>query len=106
MGSRESIDQVIAIVRKYNRKAPIVTVVSAMAGVTNRLLNMGQAALDGRKHKKIGSELVSLRDLHEAAFVGYCDSKSHKAWLRRFLNQEFEEIRRSLSGNWSGNGTN
>ena len=45
MGTRDSISRVMEIIRTQARLSEVLTVVSAMAGVTDRLLGLGQEAL-------------------------------------------------------------
>ncbi|MEQ9423145.1 MAG: bifunctional aspartate kinase/homoserine dehydrogenase I [Cyclobacteriaceae bacterium] len=63
VGSAENIRQVASIIANYvDKKEPIAVVVSAMSGVTNRLIKLGEKAASGDDEWK--SELVNLRKLH------------------------------------------
>src|SRR4029450_1449867 len=86
MGSRDSIDRVMEIVQNHSRPALIVIVVSAMAGVTDRLLALGRDALLG-KTARLESERIRLRKLHEENFLPLTAPKDQKG-LRQFLDQQ------------------
>jgi aspartokinase/homoserine dehydrogenase 1 len=96
MGSRDSIDRVMEIVQNHSRPAPIVIVVSAVAGVTDRLLALGRDALLG-KTARFESERIGLRKLHEENFLPLTAPKDQK-WLQQFLDQQFGDIREIAYG--------
>ncbi len=63
VGSAENIRKVSDIIRKYHsQKESIIVVVSAMSGVTNRLIRLGERAMKGDVEWK--TELINLRKAH------------------------------------------
>ncbi len=86
----EAISQVMEIVQTQARVGPLVTVVSAVSGVTDRLLEVGRKAL-GRKRRQVESELDALRSLHLESFVPLASAGPHE-WIGRFLDLQFAEI--------------
>src|ERR1041384_5141516 len=97
MGTRDSISRVIEIIRTQARQSGVLTVISAMAGVTNRLLGLGQEALRG-KSRSVEAEIQSLRALHEDTFGALTSSPSFQNWMRGFLDQQFQEVREISHG--------
>lgn len=97
MGAEDSIRRVMAIVRAQTLLCRVVTVVSAMAGVTDRLLALGPAALRGSSGK-LESELESLRSSHEKTFLSLAKPSAYRIWVERFLNKQFLEIREIIHG--------
>jgi aspartokinase/homoserine dehydrogenase 1 len=92
-----AITQVINIVRSQSRLGPLVTVVSAMSGVTDRLLGIGKISLHG-KHRKVESALEDLRSLHRENFASLAESQGTRDWIERFLDVQFAEIRGITEG--------
>ncbi len=74
-----------------------MTVVSAVSGVTDRLLEMGHKALQ-RKRQQVYSELDSLRSLHWENFASLTDSAATKDWMEGFLETHFTEMRGLADG--------
>ena len=97
MGTRDSISRVMEIIRTQARLSEVLTVVSAMAGVTDRLLGLGQEALLG-KARGVETEIQSLRALHEETFGSLTSSPSYQNWMRGFLDKQFQEIREISHG--------
>ncbi|HYK89579.1 MAG TPA: bifunctional aspartate kinase/homoserine dehydrogenase I, partial [Acidobacteriota bacterium] len=95
--SCEAIAQVMEIVRGQAKSGPLVTVVSAMSGVTDRLLELGHKALE-RKRQQVYSELDALRSLHWENFAPLTNSAGTKDWIERFLELHFAEIRGITDG--------
>jgi aspartokinase/homoserine dehydrogenase 1 len=93
----EAITQVMEIVRAQARMGPLVTVVSAMSGVTDRLLNLGHKARLKTPHL-VDSEVEGLRSLHWESFVELANSPQTQDWMREFLDVHFTEIRRITEG--------
>jgi aspartokinase/homoserine dehydrogenase 1 len=48
MGSRDAVERVVGILLGQIRKGPVLTVVSAMSGVTDSLLELGHRCSPGR----------------------------------------------------------
>ena len=63
VGSAENIRKVADIIKDYHSKKEwIIVVVSAMSGVTNRLIRLGERAAIGDEEWK--TELINLRKAH------------------------------------------
>ena len=62
VGSAENINKVIAILEDYSKNDNIICVVSAVGGITDRLLNAGNLAKD--KNKEYKTEYKSIRKKH------------------------------------------
>jgi len=97
LGNRDSVARVMEVVRGLSRSSTIITVTSAMAGVTDRLLALGTDALSG-KSRKASAALSLLRTLHEDAFESLAASSKTGEWIRRFLDQQFVEITGIVQG--------
>ena len=97
MGNSEAIGRVSDIVRARRSAGPVVTVVSAMAGVTDRLLRLGQEALRGQP-RRIEGEVDSLRRRHEETFLALESGAGYRAWVGQFLERCFGEIAALLRG--------
>ncbi len=97
MGGRDSIRRVMDIVREQCRTRPVVTVVSAMGGVTDRLLGAGEDSLR-RRPKKVEEALTALAALHEETFTSLTDGDGSRRWIRRFVADQFGQIRAITQG--------
>lgn len=95
--NREAIVQVMSIVQSQAGLGHLVTVVSAISGVTDQLLSIGQMALQG-KHRQVESELAELRSLHQESFASLADSSGAAEWIQGFLDLQFTEIRGIAEG--------
>ncbi len=97
MRDTDAINRVMTIVLAESRNSSVATVVSAMAGVTDKLLELGGLCLDEKERK--AEELVQgLYDLHEGTFAGLTFASSSRDWIRLFLDQTFGEIRSVARG--------
>ena len=105
LGDEGSVRQVMGIVRAQHAVSPVVTVVSAMGGVTDGLLGIGRHALEGRE-RRIETQLERLRLLHERTFLALGASevatsgalRRYENWIRTFLEDQFREIREIVHG--------
>src|SRR3989344_1307517 len=78
MGSAKAIERVISIIEKSHSDsekagAPRAVVVSAMSGVTNRLVEVAKRASERKEFER---ELKAIRKMHEAAIRALVSSKS------------------------------
>lgn len=94
VGSAENIRQVSDIIQQYHSNGEwIIVVVSAMSGVTNRLIRLGQRAAVGDDEWK--SELINLRKSHlDTANKLLGDGHS----VVDFIVKEFEDLGAILTG--------
>ncbi len=97
MADRDSIRKVMDIIREQCAVRPVVTVVSAMAGITDRLLCVGEDSLR-RRPKRVEAALVELASLHEDVFCSLTDVDGSRDWIRRFVAEQFSQIRAITQG--------
>ena len=94
VGSATNIRSVAAIISDYQeKKESLIVVVSAMSGVTNRLIKLGERAATGDPEWK--EELVNLRKLHLDTTKKLI--KEDSATIE-FIVQSFEELEALLTG--------
>jgi bifunctional aspartokinase / homoserine dehydrogenase 1 len=97
MGNADSIRRVMEIIEGQCSERPVITVVSAMAGVTDWLLAVGADSLQ-RNPRKVDSALAALAELHESTFCALTDSEQSRAWIRRFVASQFGDVRAITHG--------
>jgi len=83
MGSAKAMERVISIIEKSRSNSdksgvPRAVVVSAMSGVTNRLVEIAKCAAE---HKEYERELKAIRKMHEAAIRALVSSKNREKAL-------------------------
>ena len=81
VGSAQAIDKVAQIVAEEHSSHSVVVVVSAMATVTNTLVDMAEYART-RQRDKLNASLHNLRSLHEAAMADLGVSASTAASVK------------------------
>ncbi len=79
------------ILSRESRNVPVVAVVSAMAGITDRLLALGSDSLTAQK-SKTRDTIQDLRLTHANAFLPLAKSSPAKAWIQELLERQFAEI--------------
>ena len=87
VGTGENIRQVAGIVAQYSKECRVTVVVSALAGVTNKLLEVACQAQNGDE-KIVKSFTDEMLQRHKEAIVAAIVSKS----LQKEVNQTIEEI--------------
>ena len=87
----DAITKAMQIMLNQARLGPLVTVVSAVGGVTDRLLDVGHKALQG-KRAQVESELEDLISLHRKSFASLAEHAATREWIDRFLDLQFKEI--------------
>jgi len=92
MGNSGSIKKIMEIVSREARTSPVVTVVSAMAGVTDRLLALGSTNSLLAPKTRIRESIQALQATHSAAFLPLVESAVAKTWIREYLERQFSEI--------------
>jgi aspartokinase/homoserine dehydrogenase 1 len=97
LGDAAAIARVIEIVREHRSAAPVVTVVSAMAKVTDRLLALGRASLR-RDAAAIGSDVDALRRQHLETFLALADGPRYRAAIAECVERSFVEVQALLDG--------
>lgn len=93
VGDATRIRKVVEIIREAARQSDVVAVVSAMCGVTNRLI---EAATQSQAGNRESAEAIfeELRDRHNAVV----NSLIHSIPLRSRINRELREIREEGEG--------
>jgi bifunctional aspartokinase / homoserine dehydrogenase 1 len=97
MKNRDAIARVIEIVNRNSKYNRIVTVVSAMSGVTDSLLEIGQNALLRRKND-VDNSLIRLQILHSENFKALTEKEDVRKSIDEFLEAQFSEIRSIAEG--------
>jgi len=91
VGNAECIQRAAEIVARAARAAPVVAVVSAMGGVTNRLIEAAHASATGDVNAA-GSLVESLKHQHDAATEILIADADQRAQLGAELHQIIEEV--------------
>jgi aspartate kinase len=93
--SASAIERVASIVKAREARRPVV-IVSAMGKTTNKLLAIGQTAIEGRREDYI-RQIHDLRDFHsrEARMVA---PLAERAALDRTLDEHFQELTELVKG--------
>jgi bifunctional aspartokinase / homoserine dehydrogenase 1 len=91
------IRQVVEIVRTASQQSDVVVVVSAMAGVTNGLIDVASHCAAGDWIKGAGL-LAQLQWQHEQAVHALISSADKKKQLEQRITQLFDETRRLCQG--------
>lgn len=96
VGSAENIRRVATIIEDYKQKGTgVAMVVSAMSGVTNRLIALGGVAVSGDESYLV--ELERLRTLHNDTLKQLNDGKLHPEG-RDMIDRHFSELKDMLHG--------
>jgi len=91
VGDAECIRRTAEIVAAAARQAPVVAVVSAMGGVTNRLISAAQAAEQG--DEQIGAAIAGdLRSLHATAISALIKDTAARAQLTAETESILQEV--------------
>ena len=97
VGDATRIRKVVEIIREAARKSEVVVVVSAMSGVTNRLIEAATQAEAGNRDA-VDAIFQELRDRHSAAVSALIHSVEMRSRLSRELRLVFEEGERLCQG--------
>jgi aspartokinase/homoserine dehydrogenase 1 len=74
-----------------SRECPVVVVVSAMSGITDRLLELGSNCLVMQR-SKIRDIIQTLHTCHSEAFLPLAPTVAAKNWIRDYVQRQFSEI--------------
>src|SRR6202011_4664487 len=97
VGDASCIARAAQIVAEAARANGVIAVVSAMSGVTNRLVEAANRA--GGGDREAGSALIAaLRQQHAAALAALVSDESRRAGVTSALNEIFEEGQRLFDG--------
>jgi bifunctional aspartokinase / homoserine dehydrogenase 1 len=97
VGDAPCIARAARIVRDASGKDGIVVVVSAMGGVTNRLIEAAQQSVSGNRDR-ITSLLVQLRDQHQLVMDSLIREPERRRQLAAAFADTFDEGRRLCEG--------
>lgn len=97
VGDASCIARVAQIVDGAAKEGPIVAVVSAMSGVTNRLIEAANLAAAG-EGKLAESVFVSLRQQHETALAALVQDEAKRKQIAGCLGKIFDEGERLCRG--------
>jgi aspartokinase/homoserine dehydrogenase 1 len=97
VGDASCIARVAKIVRDASGKDGIVVVVSAMGGVTNRLIEAAQQSVSGNRDR-VTSLLAQLRDQHQQALDALVREPERRRQLAAIFEDTFDEGRRLCEG--------
>jgi len=97
VGDAACIARVAQIVRDASRENPVVVVVSAMSGVTNRLVEAATRSKTG-EHGEVASIFQALRKQHETAIGALVRGAEKRAQIAEGLEKIFAEGERLCQG--------
>jgi bifunctional aspartokinase / homoserine dehydrogenase 1 len=97
VGDASCIARVAKIVRDASGRDQIVVVVSAMGGVTNRLIEAAQQSVSGNRDRTT-SLLAQLRDQHQQAMDSLIREPERRRQLAAIFEETFDEGRRLCEG--------
>ncbi len=97
VGDATCIRRAAEIVKKAASSRPVAVVVSAMSGVTNRLIEGARHAEAGEE-KNLQSLIEALREQHETAAKGLIDDPTQRKAIVATCAATLEELTRLLQG--------
>ena len=97
VGDASCIARVVAIIRSASSESELALVVSAMAGVTNKLVEAASQAEAGNANA-VGEIVSQLRQQHEAALKGLIRSPEEQKNIAAKMDELFEEGDRLFRG--------
>jgi aspartokinase/homoserine dehydrogenase 1 len=95
VGTTDAISKVIAIVKERAQKTPTIVVVSAMSGVTDQLILLGQTAAQGNTAYQ--TMIQGLAEKHEDAVLALLPASQQSATLN-IVQQLIQEIESHCEG--------
>ncbi len=97
VGDADCIARTAQIIAKAAKENPCIAVVSAMSGVTNRLIEAAKKAELGNA-EEAGAIIDSLREQHESALTNLVRRDEDRARIRPPMNEVLAEGRRLCEG--------
>src|SRR5713226_6491742 len=97
VGDADCIARTAQIIAKAAKESGCVTVVSAMGGVTNRLIDAAKKAQAGNADEA-AAIVEALRRQHDAALAGLIQHEEERGRIRRRMEEVFAEGRRLCDG--------
>ena len=106
MGDADAVERVTSILLAQVKKGPVLTVVSAMSGVTDSLLDLGKAAL-AQRDQAVADSLKRLEEAHVEVFRPLAQCVESKKWVADFTRRQLAEVGKlahgiSLLGEFTG----
>ena len=95
VGSSKNINKVIAIVSKTSKNSTIAVVVSAVGGITDKLLKVAEKAIQKDKSYKI--DIETIKGIHFKIVDELITNDKHKV-VSKVLTDRFNELERLLDG--------
>jgi aspartokinase/homoserine dehydrogenase 1 len=90
VGDASCVAKVVEIIRAASRESKVAVVVSAMSGVTNKLIEAATHSEAG-DHKQVATILEELRKQHEAVASALIHSATARNCIDRKIQQLFQE---------------
>jgi aspartate kinase len=97
VGDADCIRRAAAIVKEAAAQRPVVVVVSAMSGVTNRLIETANRAKAGQR-EFLPEMTAALRRQHLTALEALCSDVKKRGEISQGLNAVLDELERLLQG--------
>lgn len=94
VGSSSNIKQVVSILDQYTQKDHVIAVVSAVGGITDKLLKSGALALD--KNEAYLEVFQDIKDTHLQIVSDLIPESNDK--LLHYLNAELDQLKKLLHG--------
>jgi aspartokinase/homoserine dehydrogenase 1 len=94
VGSAKNINKVIAVLEKYSKTDRVICVVSAVGGITDKLLNAAEKAQN--KNKDYISEFETIANKHHSILKALMPSGNPET--ETHLNKKLQELRQLLNG--------
>ncbi len=94
VGTTDAISKVIAIVKERVQRTPMIVVLSAMSGVTDQLILIGQAAAQGNDAYQ--TMIQNLAKKHEDAVLALLPNAQHANAIN-MVKQLIQEIESKFS---------
>lgn len=97
VGDASCIAKVVEIIRSASQEADLAVVVSAMSGVTNKLVEAASQAEAGNA-ERVAAILKQLREQHDAALRSLIHAPEEQLRIGRKMDELFEEADRLCKG--------
>lgn len=94
VGSSENIKKVIQILNNYSRSEPVICVVSAVGGITDKLLRSGEFAQ--QKNNSYQSEFEEIKSIHLNLLLELVPNNNEGATM--YLNNKLSDLKNLLDG--------
>lgn len=94
VGSSKRINQVVDILDQYSKKGNVICVVSAVGGITDKLLKAGQLALE--KNETYITEFETIKNIHLSIAAELIPNKNES--VLAYLSEELSYLKNLLDG--------